>query len=467
MAKHANGKNTYALSGGAIAVLVALALVVAGVVWWLTSRGDGDVEAEPRDCVAGNLALPVAAVDKVAGQSLIDAYGDTHPVVRDFCVQPQLVDEVAGAAVYIAPDTGVSRQVLDNAGRTQAVSDPQPVYSQAVGVAGSDKVALENLTVDKVRFPVGDDPVASALVAAQVAGNDNDAVQALTDQRVDSAADVDTGSGQFVATEEHGVPDGLTFTPVGADAVYVAFPLNQNDSVDEDQARAGQDFARFAADAFDGSSKDQPVIPDLVWAAALPSGGEALTADTKREDAAAESGALSPENTLFLLDTSDAMAPYIQSAKDAIASAALELGEQDKQVGLWNYSSPLNPGVAVGYRRNITVSPDAESVAVAVRRFLTGGSPQTREAVAAAADTYGSWDTPVRVVVVTTGTADADDDDAFADDVRQASGDNVQISVVHVGGGEPDAALASVAAATVDAAQADDIAGAVNRAAGL
>ena len=70
-------------------------------------------------------------------------------------------------------------------------------------------------------------------------------------------------------------------------------------------------------------------------------------------------------------------------------------------------------------------------------------------------------------MVVTTGTADADDDDAFADDVRQASGDNVQISVVHVGGGEPDAALASVAAAAVDAAQADDIAGAVNRAAGL
>ena len=474
MAKHASGKNNYTLSGGAIAFLVVLALLLAGAVWWVTRPGGEDLEAAERECVAGELTLPIAAADEAVGQLLIDAYGDTQPVVRDYCVEPELVHEVAHAAVYVAPNTAVSRQVLDNAGRSQAVSDPQAVFGEPVGVAGKDAVALTDLGAEKVRFPVGDDPVASALVAAQVSGNDNDAVRALTDQRIGGVDDFDADSGLYLATSEHGVPDGMQFTPVGADAVYVAFPLNQNDRVDENQARAGQDFARFAADAFEGSPADQPAVSDLVWAAALPAGGEAITADAKRESASQdnaagdeEAEARAPENTLFLLDTSDAMAPYIQPAKDAIADAALELGARGKQVGLWNYSSPLTPGITVGYRENITVSPDAESVAVAVRRFLTGGVPQTRQAVEAAAAAYGGWDTTTRVVVVTTGTADRGDDAAFERAVRQAAGERVQIAVVHVGEGERDTALDAVAARTADAQQADAIAGALNEVAGL
>lgn len=433
MAKHASGKNNYRLSGELIALLVVLALIAAAVIWWLTSRGDdaGSTEAQTKDCVAGELVLPVTASDKGAGQSLVDAYGASSPVVRDYCVKPQLVDSVADAAVFIAPNTTVTHQSLENAGRTPAVSDPKAAYSEAVGVAGKDEVKLEDLTVDKVRFPVSEESAASALVASKVAGNDNDAVQALTDQRIGSADELNADAGEYLATAEDAVPEGLKFTPVGADAVYSAFPLNQNDKVDENQARAGQDFARFASERFDGTEKDQPAVSDLVWAAALPAGGEAITSDAKKDgaqdgadadkaaggesaDAAgANAGALQPENTLFLLDTSDAMSPYLQPAKDAIANAALELGGKGKQVGLWNYSSPLNPGVVVGYRQNISVSPDADSVAVAVRRFLTGGVPQTRQAVEAAAGAYGAGEAKTRVVLVTTGTADAGDDKAF------------------------------------------------------
>ena len=483
MAKHASGKNNYRLSGELIALLVVLALIAAAVIWWLSTRGDDadSAAAQPEDCVAGELVLPVAASDKGAGQSLVDAYGASSPVVRDYCVKPQLVDSAADAAVFVAPNTAVTHQSLDSAGRTPAVSDAQPAYSETVGVAGKDEVKLEDLTADKLRFAVSEESAASALVASQVVGNDNDAVQALTDQRIASASDLNADAGEYLATAEDAVPEGLKFTPVGADAVYTAFPLNQNDKVDENQARAGQDFARFASEHFDGSAKDQPAVSDLVWAAALPAGGEAITADEKEngdaqnaadaDKAADEAGsnpaALQPENTLFLLDTSDAMSPYIQPAKDAIANAALELGAQGKQVGLWNYSSPLNPGVVVGYRQNITVSPDADSVAVAVRRFLTGGVPQTRQAVEAAASAYGTGDAKTRIVLVTTGTADAGDDNAFEDAVRGAAGDKVEITVVRVGEDEADQAVEALSAKAVDAAQADAIEGAVKQASGL
>lgn len=483
MAKHASGKNNYRLSGELIALLVVLALIAAAVIWWLSTRGDDadSAEAQPEDCVAGELVLPVAASDKGAGQSLVDAYGASSPVVRDYCVKPQLVDSVADAAVFVAPNTAVTHQSLDSAGRTPAVSDAQPAYSETVGVAGKDDIKFEDLTADKLRFAVSEESAASALVASQVVGNDNDAVQALTDQRIASASELNADAGEYLATAEDAVPEGLKFTPVGADAVYTAFPLNQNDKVDENQARAGQDFARFASEHFDGSAKDQPAVSDLVWAAALPAGGEAITADEKEDSdtqnaadpdkAADEAGsnpaALQPENTLFLLDTSDAMSPYIQPAKDAIANAALELGAQGKQVGLWNYSSPLNPGVVVGYRQNITVSPDADSVAVAVRRFLTGGVPQTRQAVEAAAGAYGTGDAKTRIVLVTTGTADAGDDNAFENAVRGAAGDKVEITVVRVGEGEADQAVEALSAKAVDAAQADAIEGAVKQASGL
>ena len=103
MAKHANGKNNYKLSGGAIAVLVALALFIAVVIWWVAGRGSQNQESQAQECVAGELTLPIAAADTEAGHSLIDAYGETHPVVRDYCVRAELVDDVSDAAVYLAP----------------------------------------------------------------------------------------------------------------------------------------------------------------------------------------------------------------------------------------------------------------------------------------------------------------------------------------------------------------------------
>lgn len=468
MARHASNQNNFRLAGWLIALLVAIALVLA-LVLFLALRDDTDTTAAEPECVAGDLALPVAASDEKVGRSLIDNYAAATPVVRDYCVKPEYVDDVKDAAVYIAPNTSVTHTVLEAAGRTPAVSDPDAVYGETVGVAGANEVKLEDLKADAVRFPVDEEPEASALVASKVAGNDNDAVKVLTEQRVNNVADFNAADG-YVATAEHSVPEGLQFTPVGADIVYTAIPLNQNDAISEDQARAGQDFARASAESFDGSIDDQPVISDLVWAAARPTGGNALGNEAeaaKNETAQPASGDITPENTLFLLDTSEAMAPFLEPAADAIGATALELGGAGKQVGLWNYSSPLNPGVVNGYRQNLTVSPDAESVNIAVHRFLVGGVPQTREALQAAAADYGSLDNPTRIVLVTTGTADAADDKAFADAFRQAAGDKVDVAVVHVGEGANDAAVEQVAKKQFSAPSADQIGPAIKQAAGL
>ena len=76
------------------------------------------------------------------------------------------------------------------------------------------------------------------------------------------------------------------------------------------------------------------------------------------------------------------------------------------------------------------------------------GQPQTREALTAAVDELSNRarnTEPTRLIVITTGTADAGADDAFSDALRQSAGEKVIISVVHVGDRPHDVALEQVA----------------------
>lgn len=468
MARHSSGKNNYALSGGVIAALLAAVVLVGIGVTYLATR-DFSASSPGTDtaasCVAGDLELPVAASDKEVGQSLVDAYAATDPVVRDFCVRPTLVESLTDAAVYIAPNTPVTHQQLAQQGRTASTSEPDSVYSERVGVAGraapSDAAAVD---LARVTFPVDEEPSASALVAAALAaGNDQAAVDALTKQRAGTVADAER-AGELVATTESNVPQGMTFTAVGPSAVFTAVPLDQGGTVTEEQARAGQDFARSASERFDGDAEEQPAVSDIVWAAATPTGGESITREDEQEAAPADGG---PLDTLFLLDTSEAMAPFIDQAASAIGEAAQRVTDSGHQVALWNYSSPLSPGVTQGYRRNVAFTGEAGEVAGAAERFLTGGQPQTREAVSAAVDYTREAAAPARIVVITTGTSDGGDDNAFADAVTSAAGSGVSLSVVHVGGGQQDEALRRVSSSLSQAESPDQLATTVRAAAGL
>lgn len=153
-------------------------------------------------------------------------------------------------------------------------------------------------------------------------------------------------------------------------------------------------------------------------------------------------------DTLILLDTSNAMAGQFNPVSGALANTARALSGANKAVALWNYSSPLNPGVTVGYRDNLGFG-NGDEAANTIQAFGTGGEPQTRPAVIAAADVAADRaadiNGPVRVLLVTTGTVTAMDDAAFADAFAQAAGNNVELSVVHVGPGAPDAAVEDVA----------------------
>ena len=281
MARHASGKNNYALSGGVIAALVVAVLLFGVAIAFVSTRGDGDTEASGQApaCVAGDLALPVAATDQAVASSLIDAYSNVNPVVRDFCVEPTLVESIADAAVYIAPNTPVAHQELAAQNRTAATSEPSPVYAEKVGLAGAQAPAsAAEVELGAVAFPVNDEPSASALVAATLAPNDQDAVNALTNQRVATLDDAHENA-QYIATAESSVPEGLNFSPLDAAIVYTAIPLNQGDNVTEEQSRAGQDFVRVAAENFTEQPAEQPTISDIVWAAATPSGVVTVPAD--------------------------------------------------------------------------------------------------------------------------------------------------------------------------------------------
>ena len=60
-----------------------------------------------------------------------------------------------------------------------------------------------------MRFAASDEPSASAVVAGTLAkGDDQAAVKALTDQRVDSLDGFDGADDTFLATSEDAVPEG-------------------------------------------------------------------------------------------------------------------------------------------------------------------------------------------------------------------------------------------------------------------
>lgn len=208
---------------------------------------------------------------------------------------------------------------------------------------------------------------------------------------------------------------------------------------------------------------------DEAAAEATSEAPETSEAETPSEEPAAPSAAAS--DTLILLDTSDGLAGQFGPVTGALANTARALAADGQSVALWNYSSPLNPGVTVGFRDNLGFG-SGEDAANTITAFGTGGAPQSRSAVVAAVDTAtdqaANTNAPVRVLLVTTGT-DADMDDAsFAQAYGQAAGDNVELSVVHVGPGEPDSAIEGVASSftAVDVNDSTAVADALKAAAG-
>ena len=142
MGRHSTGKNNYSLSKEVIAVLAVIALLIAAVIAWLVLRGGsgsgetGTSAAGEQECVAGDLALPVAAANKTVGEQLVEDYAASHPVVRDYCVTPEYVEKLEDAAVYVDPLSPITTNEITSAGRSAAKNEPAVVFASAVGVSG-------------------------------------------------------------------------------------------------------------------------------------------------------------------------------------------------------------------------------------------------------------------------------------------------------------------------------------------
>ncbi|WP_328700019.1 vWA domain-containing protein [Corynebacterium lizhenjunii] len=162
-------------------------------------------------------------------------------------------------------------------------------------------------------------------------------------------------------------------------------------------------------------------------------------------------------DTLFLLDTSAAMAQAYPAVAPVLADAARQTSAAGHAVALWNYSSPLSATARVGYRNNVGFGP-GEPVAQAVTMFGTGGYTHTRSAVVAAlahANEHAkAADTPTRVLLITSGTEPDMDDAEFRSAVSNATGGSVQLAVIHVGD-TPDEVLKDTAGQFAEANAAD------------
>ncbi|WP_300938506.1 hypothetical protein [Corynebacterium stationis] len=242
-----------------------------------------------------------------------------------------------------------------------------------------------------------------------------------------------------------------------------------NDNGDDVNNAADQESTAQETSS-DEATSDDASAETSVDEASTEENSEEETPSEEPETSEAPAPATSAD-TLILLDTSNAMAGQFDPVSGALANTARALSGANKAVALWNYSSPLNPGVTVGYRDNLGFG-NGDEAANTIQAFGTGGEPQTRPAVIAAADVAADRaadiNGPVRVLLVTTGTVTAMDDAAFADAFAQAAGNNVELSVVHVGPGAPDAAVEDVATefTSVDGTDSRAVADALKAAAG-
>ena len=245
-----------------------------------------------------------------------------------------------------------------------------------------------------------------------------------------------------------------------------------NDNGDDVNNAADQEITAQETSSDEATSEDASAETSVDDASTEENSEEETPSEEpETSEAPAPAPSADAADTLILFDTSNAMAGQFDPVSGALANTARALSGANKAVALWNYSSPLNPGVTVGYRDNLGFG-NGDEAANTIQAFGTGGEPQTRPAVIAAADVAADRaadiNGPVRVLLVTTGTVTAMDDAAFADAFAQAAGNNVELSVVHVGPGAPDAAVEDVATefTSVDGTDSRAVADALKAAAG-
>ena len=451
MARHASETNNTEVAPyvWVVAAIAVIALIAAGI-WALVTPKSEEAAAPTAECAAGPLTFSVAAGPNSVVRSLGDQYAASAPVVQDYCVSPTFGQDMAQAAAFAAAGSPQSiSQTLQAAGRTPASSKWTIAGETRLGIAHRDGVDFPggtwgNLANTDVAF-VRDQQNVSTLIAAAMAGGDPARAQSfLTDGEVESIQAAVDAERPYIAVSEADTPAGYTFySPDGFALPTYFVPLTATDAVDENQVRAASDFAAYIATQV----ADTPLSDEHeAWLLA----GEQMNGSAAPNSDPSASGVVASD-TLFLLNTSAAMAAesqsttWIAAAKETITATAAKVTEAGKQVALWNYSSPLNPGVVKGWRANTDFGP-ASGIAEELSLLTTGGDSWTRSSVVAAlqqgAVQAQATGAPVTVLVISTGSAQEMDDAEFTAQLDAARGTaDVRVNVITIGGAQPDAAL--------------------------
>ncbi|MBC3185597.1 VWA domain-containing protein [Corynebacterium sp. zg-331] len=371
-----------------ITTIIVVFLVIAAVVWWLFYHHDDSAEPGQANSACENtVILPIA-----------EQYpGAADMFLRDFsapCVTPELVDSPAQSALYIGIDSPATDAALSQQGRSRIPGQARVVGTAPVGLSAPQPVTAP---VDPQAVFYGSDP-AVAEAAALALTRDPEAAQALVARDAQAAAPADPAVPLAVTATTN--PEGRAFSPLpDAELAFSAIALNPQEETSQE-------------------------VVDAATAAAYPQQKEG------QRDAQAPAA-----HTLFLLDASERMAPQFDAVRAALDAEAQQL---DQPVALWNYSSPLNPGVTRPWRDNVPFGP-AQEITPVLQGFGTGGIPLTRTSVLAALRTAAEHsqvtEQPTRVVLFTSGTAAEDLDDAAFDRQVTSALENPQVSleVVQVG----------------------------------
>lgn len=455
-----------------IAVLVVIALLVT---WFLVRRWNDSEKQNVAVCPAGEISLPYALLG--GATELIDLqqqYLDSKPAIQDYCVTSFTATPADQAAlVYTAASNEETLSKLADGATVNPPEDWPTVGYQEIGIAVPEQSAANKVSdwqqAKDVAF-VSEQALAAAIANQHIKKDP---------LKLESQTDVTAAKRAFV-TAKAPLPQGYSFViPSQPQALQVpvrAVALHTSSQVTEEQARAAAEFSRFATSkAGQNATLSGPAAEAVTKALQAPAVTQAATPTATAAPAPAP--AAQAANTLLLLDTSATMQPLLGTVSAELAQRATQLGGKGLSVGLWNYSSPLNPGVVRGWRPNVSLGDSSQgaNAAAALQGFGTGGVPQTHAAVAnalLAAQEYATTSgKPAKVVLVTTGTSDAGSLGALDQALQGIDSSKVSLHVVHVAAGGHDEALFAWATAHGGSAEvATDAAArgvALNKALGL
>lgn len=418
MGRHSSGTRNFRLSGGLITIICVIILLAALIYGWtlLRAHNEADDAAYRAECFEGTLDLPVYETTPGLSGVSLDSWRSTNPVVRDYCIEPHLVADPADAALIIAlSDKDLDASLTQSQRSVAGAPTPTTLSLSVAAREGSDSAA----PAENTSFPEG----RGAAPALALSSGDVEKAETLLrrDRMVTPEKSVEQQS-PGIATSV--LPEGYHWVPAGASTGVLLAPLTVSDRIEEDQARSAAALTEYLNDA--DRAQGQPELDR----AAL-------------DDLIERQLRLPAVDTLFLLDTSERMRDPLgersafDAARAAVLDASHQLDEQHHPVGLMTYSAAHGPERPESVRRDAGFGPARDIEESLKDRGPEQGAPQSRPAVRAAIEEAQKHrretGADTRLIVLTTGHDDMNEDNDYREFLASARHDGLDLQFIQVG----------------------------------